>query len=130
MHQSGHCRAQSMQTVQFSSLRAMTPRARAGGSSRSWGYCTVTAGFIIVRKVTPRPETMPGSLGLAIRKYPVPSEDHLEDAGGEDVQERQGDEVLPGDRLQLVLAEPGVGEAHPEDEERDQHHLGEQHDRP
>ena len=43
MHQSGHSRAQSMQTVQFSSLRAMTPRARGGGASFSCGYCTVTA---------------------------------------------------------------------------------------
>ena len=43
MHQSGHSRAHSMQTVQFSSWRAMTPRARGAGSSFSWGYCTVTA---------------------------------------------------------------------------------------
>src|ERR1700704_747318 len=108
MHQSGHCRAQSMQTVQFSSLRAMTPRARPGGSSRSWGYCTVTAGFIIVRKVTPRPETTPGSLNFLgpVIEESQSSEDHLEDAGGEDVGERQRDEVLPGDGLQLVLAEP------------------------
>ncbi len=48
MHQSGHWRAQSMQTVQFSSFRAMTPRARAAGASFSCGYCTVTAGFSIV----------------------------------------------------------------------------------
>ena len=59
MHQSGHERAHSMQTVQFSSLSAMTPRARAGGSSRSCGYCTVTVGFIIVLNVTPRPVSMP-----------------------------------------------------------------------
>ena len=39
----GALRAQSMQTVQFSSLRAMTPRARAAGASFSCGYCTVTA---------------------------------------------------------------------------------------
>ena len=31
MHQSGQLRAHSMQTVQFSSLRAMTPRARGAG---------------------------------------------------------------------------------------------------
>ena len=39
------------------------------------------------------------------------------------------DEELPGERLQLVLAEPRVGEAHPEHEERDDHDLGEEHDR-
>src|SRR5687768_18378812 len=106
MHQSGHWRAQSMQTVQFSSLRAMTPRALAGGSSRSWGYCTVTAGFIIVRNVTPRPEIKPGS--LAIMSDPVPLQPHLEDAGHQDVDQRERNEELPGDRLQLVLAEAGI----------------------
>src|SRR4051794_7427370 len=72
MHQSGQERAHSMQTVQFSSLSAMTPRARGAGSSRSWGYCTVTAGFIIVLNVMPRPPMTPGSLGFFIRSRPPP----------------------------------------------------------
>ena len=72
MHQSGHCRAQSMQTVQFSSLSAMTPRARGAGSSRSWGYCTVTAPSIIVRKVTPSPLMTPGSFGFLSAIRPPP----------------------------------------------------------
>ena len=33
MHQSGHSRTQSMQTVQLSSTRAMTPRVRGGRAS-------------------------------------------------------------------------------------------------
>ena len=41
MHQSGQLRTHSMQTVQFSSSSAMTPRARVGGASFSCGYCTV-----------------------------------------------------------------------------------------
>ena len=32
-------------------------------------------------------------------------------------------------RLELVLAEAGVGEPHPEDDEADDHHLPEQHER-
>src|SRR5207249_2965580 len=71
MHQSGHCRAHSMQTVQFSSFSAMTPRARVGGSSRSCGYCTVTAGFNIVLSVTPKPLTRPGSFGFFMSSHPV-----------------------------------------------------------
>src|SRR5690606_24190923 len=45
MHQSGQLRAQSMQTVQFSDFRAITPRARVAGTSGGLlcGYCTVTA---------------------------------------------------------------------------------------
>src|SRR6516164_2081400 len=35
MHQSGHSRAHSMQTVQFSSSRPMTPRLRGGSSPAS-----------------------------------------------------------------------------------------------
>src|SRR5215207_8895381 len=90
MHQSGQLRPQSMQDVQFSSLRAMTPRDRAVGVSFSWGYCTVAAPtegagmsvlmpragnivFVIVLSVTPRPLTRPGVLGagrLAIRTPP------------------------------------------------------------
>src|SRR3954452_13031138 len=59
MHQSGQLRAHSMQTVQFSSFNAMTPRARVGGASLTRGYCTVTARLVIVRKVTPRPFSSP-----------------------------------------------------------------------
>ena len=52
-------------TVQFSSFRAMTPRARVGGASFSLGYWTVTAGFSIVFKVMPRPLTSPGNSGTS-----------------------------------------------------------------
>src|ERR687886_2953862 len=69
MHQSGHSRAHSMQTVQFSSFRAITPRARGARSSFSWGYWTVTAPLvqvlIMVLNVTPRPLARPGSSGIA-----------------------------------------------------------------
>ena len=57
-----------MQTVQFSSRRAMTPRARMGGASFSRGYCTVLAPWVMVRaivpSVTPRPLTTPGTFGI------------------------------------------------------------------
>ncbi len=39
MHQSGHSRAHSMQTVQFSSNSPITPRERGGSSGRTSGYC-------------------------------------------------------------------------------------------
>src|SRR5215831_9102964 len=104
MHQSGHCRAHSMQTVQFSSLSAMTPRARVGGSSRSCGYCTVTAGFSIVLNVMPRPPITPGTLGFFM--WSPPSHEHLERAGGEDVEQADRDQDLPRERLELVFAQP------------------------
>src|SRR5262249_22409592 len=131
MHQSGHCRAQSMHTVQFSSFSAITPRARVGGSSRSCGYCTVTVGFVIVLNVTPRPVSiplisrfMPSSLrlrpsaldrpcdrGTAVRAsgsapdYPL--EGHLQHTGHEDVEQGDRDQPLPRERLELILAQAG-----------------------
>ena len=59
MHQSGHSRAQSMQTVQFSSSSAMTPRLRGGSSGLTSGYCSVTERLVIVRSVTARPLASP-----------------------------------------------------------------------
>src|SRR6185369_445387 len=107
MHQSGHERAQSMHTVQFSSFSAITPRARVGGSSRSCGYCTVTVGFVIVLNVTPSPVSIPlisffiGAHSFlfppahsrkrpaapAVRSATHPLERHLEDAGDQDVEQ-------------------------------------------
>ncbi len=69
MHQSGHSRAQSMQTVQFSSSRAITPRLRGGNSGCTSGYCAVTVFFVIVRRVTARPLARPDP-GMFIRRSP------------------------------------------------------------
>src|SRR4029453_15355576 len=124
MHQSGHWRPHSMQTVQFSSLSAMTPRARGAGASFSCGYCTVTAGRSMVFNVTPRPPISPGSFGIRS----LPSEGHLEHARQQDVDEAEGDEDLPREGLELVLAQPRIREPHPEEQERDDHQLPEQHE--
>src|SRR5262245_30444071 len=117
MHQSGQERAHSMHTVQFSSLSAMTPRARGAGSSRSCGYCTVTAGRVMVRNVTPSPVSMPLIFFILFppahsRERPAaggdgsaahPLERDLQDTSDEDVHERDRDQPLPRQRLELVL---------------------------
>ena len=59
MHQSGHSRAQSMQTVQFSSINAITPRDRGGSSGSASGYCAVTERRVMLRIVTARPLSRP-----------------------------------------------------------------------
>ena len=46
------------------------------------------------------------------------------------LSEADRDEALPRERLQLVLAQARVREPHPEHQERDEHDLGEEHDRP
>src|ERR1700759_5204270 len=120
MHQSGQDRAHSMHTVQFSSLSAMTPRARGVACSFSCGYCTVTAGLNIVRNVTPRPDVMPLTcVGINFRPAisAASSERHLERAGHENVQERDGNEPFLRQRLELILAQAGVGEPGPEHQE-------------
>ena len=115
-----------MQTVQFSSLRAMTPRARGAGSSFSCGYCTVTAGFSIVFSVTPRPPIRPGSFGF-LRCHQNAT---LNTPVRRMLSEADRDQQLPRERLELVLTQARVREPHPEHQEGDEHQLGEQHERP
>src|SRR5712691_1379907 len=110
MHQSGHSRAQSMHTVQFSSLRAITPRERGGSGEISSGYWTVTACDTMWRMVIPRPFSRPvpkvvflilvSSL-RAVSSDPSDQFGELQGAGHEDVDERQGDQHLPGEALKL-----------------------------
>ena len=59
MHQSGHSRAHSMQTVQFSSSSAITPRERGGRSGATSGYCCVCDRRVIVFSVTASPFASP-----------------------------------------------------------------------
>ena len=59
MHQSGHSRAHSMQTVQFSSNSAITPRERGGRSGATSGYCWVTDRRTMVLRVTASPFASP-----------------------------------------------------------------------
>src|SRR3954471_21022348 len=78
MHQSGHSRAQSMQTVQFSSSRAITPRLRGGSSGSTSGYCWVVDRLVMVLRVTASPWTspLPGVLrspSSLTNAYPAPS---------------------------------------------------------
>src|ERR687896_337517 len=67
MHQSGHSRAHSMHTVQFSSNSAITPRLRGGRSGAASGYCRVIERRVIVRSVTASPlaRPPPGSRAIA-----------------------------------------------------------------
>ncbi len=69
MHQSGHSRAQSMQTVQFSSSSAITPRERGGSEGCASGYCAVTVFLVIVRRVTAKPLARPAP-GKLMRSPP------------------------------------------------------------
>ncbi|MFC4058805.1 hypothetical protein ACFOWE_10895 [Planomonospora corallina] len=59
MHQSGHSRAQSMHTVQFSSTSAITPLLRAGRSGLTSGYCWVTDRLSMCRRVIVSPFASP-----------------------------------------------------------------------
>src|SRR6266542_2967575 len=102
MHQSGHSREHSMQTVQFSSTRAITPRVRAGRSGRTCGYWAVADRRDIVLNVTPSPLSSPAPLSAGIL------EPHLHEADEQDGQQRHGHEPEPDHILELVLAQPRV----------------------
>src|SRR2546422_9082837 len=127
MHQSGHSREQSMHIVQFSSFRAITPRERGGRGAISSGYCTVTDRETMWRMVIPRPLSSPVpnvaflSFDSSFTRSPlVPSDDvlvtsrlrpvgQLQRAGDEDVDQRQRDQHLPGELLELIFSQPGEG---------------------
>ena len=65
MHQSGHSRAHSMQEVQFSSSRAITPRVRGGRCGGASGYSAVWLGqasvFAVVAGPSAAREARPGT---------------------------------------------------------------------
>src|SRR3954464_7838066 len=129
MHQSGHSRAHNMQTVQFSSSSAITPRLRGGSSGSTSGYCWVIERLVIVFSVTASPlirpwPGAPRSPSSLTNAYPAPSpivtRAHPSDIlpspvcrgcaalgdldGGGQHQLRQGDrdEDQPAQALQLV----------------------------
>ena len=68
MHQSGHSRAHSMQTVQFSSSSAITPRERGGRSGSTSGYCWVVRppGQRLERDGEPLDQALAGRAGIAV----------------------------------------------------------------
>src|SRR6056297_3471932 len=66
-----------------------------------------------------------GDLGLVRHCELRASEHDLEDGRDGSVGESQRDEHLPGEGLQLILAEAGKAEAHPHDDEGEHQHLGE-----
>ena len=137
MHQSGHSRAQSMQTVQFSSSSAITPRERGGRSGSTSGYCWVVDRLVIVLRVTASPfaRPSPGMLmashpalcACRTRPPPVSRPDLAEcdlDAGGEhQLAEGHRHQHQPAEPLELVLAQPRVGHPQPDDHEGDREDL-------
>src|SRR6266511_4865295 len=73
MHQSGHSRAHSMQTVQFSSRSAITPRDRGGNSGSTSGYCRVVDRRVMVLSVTASPLASPEPGTPLMAVYPARS---------------------------------------------------------
>src|SRR6187397_1262478 len=105
----------------------MTPRVRGGRSGFTSGYCCVIDGRSACLSVTPSPLIRPrpvdfGSISGAFRTSRSSTamtllERDLEDGDHHDLQQRQWYEHEPRHPLQLVLAQTGVGDAEPDDEE-------------
>src|SRR5207302_6445130 len=138
MHQSGHSRAQSMHTVQFSSFRAMTPRERGGRGAISSGYCTVTALDTMWRMVIPRPLSSPVpnvaflsfDSSFSVAPFLLSPVGQLQRASDEDVDQRQRDEHLPRELLELILPQTGEGPPDPDQQEDDEAGLDDEPYRP
>src|SRR2546427_8716206 len=71
MHQSGHSREHFQQTVQFSSLRAITPRVRGGRFGFSSGYSWGMERWSMCFSVTPRPLISPDPGSPRLRRDPL-----------------------------------------------------------
>ena len=97
MHHDGHSRAHSMQTVQFSSISAMTPRERGGSSGSTSGYCAVTDLRVSFRRVTASPVSRPRA------EHQL---SHHHDGREHELEQRERHQPHPGEPLQLVLAQP------------------------
>ena len=124
MHQSGHSRAHSMQTVQFSSNSAITPRLRGGRSGCTSGYCRVCGppghrpqrdGEPAGQPGRPGPPAQASSRSLTQR--------HRDDAGEHELGQRDRHQHQPAEPLQLVLAQPRVGHPEPDHHEGQREHL-------
>src|SRR5918999_1272610 len=147
MHQSGHSRAHSMHTVQFSSLSAITPRVLNGRSCFSSGYSitvlclkrcfSVTASPFRSPKPKPRRRALfrRGSIALPFGSSSVStllsssiamsSSLNVKNpcTGREDEREGRRDQVLPGKLLKLVLTYARKRRSDPQEQENHEHHL-------
>ena len=85
----------------------MTPRARIGGDSFSCGYCTVF-GAVLERahhRAERDAETLDADREPSASSHQTAT---FKIAVTTMLSERERDQHLPGEALQLILAEPGV----------------------
>src|SRR3990170_3121706 len=133
MHQSGHSRAHSMHTVQFSSLRAITPRVRGERSCLTSGYwmteLRLKRCLSNTRIPFSNPIPKPGlralsslwSTSKAIRFLASRAVENPR-AGHQDQHEGQWNEGLPRELLELVFAQ--AREREPDPQQQKDHERG------
>src|SRR5881296_2231457 len=122
--------------------RRGTPRKRGDRSTRSFGYSTVMCGRNWFLSVTHSPTHSSRSRNVfrksrrpEVRRSSavslttsLPEQHHQPRA--DDVDHRQGDEPLPSERHELVVAVPGVRATEPDIHEEEDRHLEEEPERP
>src|SRR6056297_2848158 len=89
------------------------------------GVGTVDDGVFQDAQRDAEPLEQSGNHGLVRHERVRSSERHLEDRSDGGVGEREGDQHLPGEGLQLILPETREAEANPHDDEGEHQHLGE-----
>src|SRR5665809_20357 len=137
MHQSGHSRAHSMHTVQFSSLSAITPRVRGERSCLTSGYWMTALRLKRCLSSTAIPLSSPmpkpglralsslSSTSSAIRFLASWAVENP-CAGHQDQREGQWDEDLPRELLQLILAQAWERESDPQQQKDHERGLDEE----
>src|SRR6185503_121935 len=127
-----HWKQVSHFSVPYSSYRSWSrPRNLGGTSRRTSGYLIVAFGSKKRRRVRAMPLTMPRPGRLFIggsssrgRQSRV-ADDHEGRRRDEQVEQRGGEEPLPGEPHQLVDPGAGQGAAHPDEEEHERVALAE-----
>src|SRR3954451_23994589 len=118
MQSAGQAAAQREQPTHF--LRPFSwrqsrcrPRKRGKTGRLNSGYCCVIGFLKICLNVTAKPLRLSNGCGLMRR---LPSDECHQDRGHEGVQGRDGQEYLPAEAHELVVAKAGERRPHPDED--------------
>src|ERR671933_2090090 len=126
MQSAGQAAAHNEQPTHFSRPfscrhKRWRPRKRGYTGRLYSGYCCVIGFLKICLKVTPKPLNVSSGCGLI-------SKDRDQERGDDGVQRRDGQQHLPAEAHQLVVAEARPRCAHPHEEEDDREQLEDEPD--
>src|SRR3954453_1366640 len=131
MQSAGRAAAQREQPTHFSSpfswtFRRWRPRKRGYTGRLYSGYCCVIGFLKTCLRVTPKPLSVFGITAIGLS----PSDQHHEEGRRERVERRDGQQHLPPEPHQLVVAQPRQRRAQPDEGRDEDEQLEDEPERP